>query len=320
MSRASPSVLVMHDTPAQVAPALEPRFPDIRFRYATQSVDVEDALATWRPEVVLSIKCPGLPGPVHRLASTADTVCWLHVGGSGYDHLLPLDQTTPTLTNSAGVLSGFLAETVLGAMLSLNGHFPAYQRQADARVWQPIPFRPLGEQTLLVVGLGLIGSALAERASALGMRVLATRRTPQPAPAVEEMFAHDRLHDIIGEADYVSIHLRLEESTRRLFDADLIGRMRPGSVLINTSRGPVLDEQALLEALDKRHLSGAYLDVFETEPLPQNSPLWGRDDVMLTPHAADQIDNWPYRFAELFADNLERWIAGRPLVNVVHQS
>jgi phosphoglycerate dehydrogenase-like enzyme len=312
-------VLVLHDSPEQVRSELDERFAQTRFVYVTTADDIPAALEQWQPEVVLSIKCPTLPGPCHRIAATYESVKWLHVGGSGFDHILPLDERTPAVTNSAGVLSGFLGETVTGAMLALNGNFLRYQSQANRRQWRPIPFRPLCDQTLLVVGMGNIGECVARNASALGMRVLGTRRTPKSSPYAERVLGNDALPSLLPEADFVSLHVRLDDSSHHLFDHALIAAMRPGSVLINTARGPVVDEKALIDALDNGHLGGAYLDVFETEPLPETSPLWGRDNVLLTPHAADQVLDWPTRFAAFFADNLERWQRGEVLENVVHQ-
>jgi D-2-hydroxyacid dehydrogenase (NADP+) len=179
------------------------------------------------------------------------------------------------------------------------------------------PFRTRSEQTLLVVGLGQIGSHVAANAKALGMRVLAIRRTQTPHPAVDGLYPPEALHEVLGQVDIVSLHLRLSEETRHLIDAPALAAMKPGALLVNTARGPIVDEAALIEALESGHLGGAYLDVFETEPLPPESPLWRLDNVIVTPHAAENIDDWPRRFAAFFADNLDRWRAGEPLKNLV---
>ena len=149
------------------------------------------------------------------------------------------------------------------------------------------------------------------------MRVIGVRRSRSPHPAVDETLGPDLLHQALGRADVVSMHVPASAATRHLVDAAALAAMKPGALLVNAARGAVVDEPALVEALRRGHLAGAYLDVFETEPLPPQSPLWAMDNVLLTPHAADAVVDWPRRFAAHFADNLERWLAGEPLVNVV---
>ena len=314
------SIAILHDCPEDCRDLLEERFPELEFHYATRSEEIVPLLEAHHPEAVLSIKHPGFPGPTHRPSVLHPSVRWVHVGGSGYDHMTPWDPERVTVTNSAGVLSPYLAETVIGAILTINSGFLHYVERRRERRWQPRAFVPLSEQTLLVVGLGEIGGRVATLAAALGMRVLAVRRRSTPHPAVDELFTPDELHGVLGRADYVSLHVRADEETRHLIDAPALAgvvAMKRGAVLLNTSRGFVVDEAALVSSLESAHLAGAYLDVFETEPLPESSPLWGFENVLLTPHASDNIHAWPRKFIRLFADNLERRLAGEALQNVV---
>jgi phosphoglycerate dehydrogenase-like enzyme len=312
-----PAVLVLHDRPEDFRDLLAARFPGLPITYAGTPAEVLPALEAARPAVVFSIKHNEFPGAGHRPILTFPTVKWIQVGGSGYEHLLPWDADRLTVTNCAGVLSRFLAESVTGAMIMLNGGFVRYLDQQRATVWRMHAFRPLSEQTLLVVGLGQIGGHVAANAKALGMRVLAIRRTQSPHPAVDDLFPPEALHEVLGQADIVSLHLRLSEETRHLIDARALAAMRPGALLVNTARGPIVDQAAMIEALESGRLGGAYLDVFETEPLPPESPLWRLGNVIVTPHAAENIADWPRRFAAFFADNLDRWRAGEPLENLV---
>ena len=143
------------------------------------------------------------------------------------------------------------------------------------------------------------------------------RRSETPHPAVDALYPPEALHEVLAEADVVTLHLRLDAKTQHIIDRDALAAMKPHTLLINTARGPVVDEAAVITALEDGHLGGAYLDVFETEPLPADSPLWGLKNVILTPHVADSVPDWPARFAAFFADNLERWLAGEPLENLV---
>ena len=310
-------IAVLHDAPEDCRELLEARFSTLEFRYATSTEEIVPVLERSDPEAVLSIKHPGFPGPGHSPAVRHPSVRWVHVGGSGYDHMTPWDPERVTVTNSAGVLSPYLAETVIGAILALNGGFLHYvERRREGR-WQPRPFVPLSEQTLLVVGPGSIGGLVAAHGKALGMHVISVRKTPVPHPAVDEVFGSEALHDVLGRADYVTLHVRANEETRHLMDSGALAAMKRGAVLINTTRGFVVDEAALVHALESGQIGGAYLDVFETEPLPESSPLWKFENVLITPHASDNIHAWPRKFIRLFADNLERWMAGDALVNVV---
>lgn len=313
-------VLVIDAAPELYADALESRFGRASFAYARTAEEVIARLQADQPEVVFSIKGPDFPGPLHRPAYTHDSVRWLHVGGSGFEHLLPLDNPSVTVTNCAGVLANHLAETVTGAMLALNGNVLRYVQQQRERKWRAMPFRPLSGQTLLIVGLGAIGRRVAHNAKALGMRVIAIRRRRSEEPHVDALHSPEALMEVLPEADFVSLHVRLNDETHHMIGLEALAAMKPGSYLMNTSRGGVVDTAALVGALQSGYLAGAYLDVFEEEPLPTSSALWSLDNVLLTPHAADNISGWPVEFARYFGDNLERWQEGEPLGNVVAAS
>lgn len=311
------TVLCMHHRPDDFRGLLEARFPGIQFAYAANNEEIVAQLAAMSPNVVFSIKGPEFPGNLHHKAVEAPSVKWVHVGGSGYDHMQPFDSEKIIVTNSAGVLARHLSETVTGAMLAMNGNFFSYHRQQQDAVWRNRPFRPLAGQTLLVVGLGKIGDWVARNAKALGMKVLAIRRTQKPTEHVDAMFAPEQLHQALQDADYVSLHVRANDDTHHMLNDEAFAAMKPGARLINTARGSVVDTNALIRSLECGQLAGAYLDVFEEEPLPADHPLWARDDVFMTPHAADSIEGWEHAFAEFFADNLARWINDEPLVNRV---
>ena len=308
-------VLIVYDEAERVASVAQPRFPDLEFVLVRSGPEVLPALEQHQPEVVFSLKNAGFPPEVHRPVIDHPSVRWVHVGGSGYEHFIPWDASRLLLTNSVGVLSRFVAETTIGAMLALNSGFPRYLEQQRLRQWKAVPFRPASEQTLLVVGLGAIGQWTALYAKGLGMRVLAIRRNQEPFDAVDEIHPPEALHRQLARADVVSVHIRADEQTRHLIDEKALCAMKPGALFMNTSRGMVVDEPALIAALESGHLRGAYLDVFETEPLPAPSPLWAMPNVIVTPHTADQVVDYPERFGALFADNLERWQAGKTLIN-----
>lgn len=310
-------VLIVSDAAERVKPGLEQRFPDLEFACAGSPPEVVPALESYRPEVVFTMKHSGFPGLAHRPVVEAESVRWVQVGGSGYEHLLPFDGRRLVLTHAAGVLARFLAESTIGACLALNTGLVRYHDQQRERRWNPRRFRSIEGQTLLVVGLGAVGVEVARRARALGARVVATRTRPEPSEAADEVHPSGALHELLPHADAVSVHVRSDDSTRHLFDSDAFAKMKPGALFLNTSRGAVVDEAALVSSLQEGHLGGAYLDVFEVEPLPTSSPLWALPNVLISPHAADQVVDYPERFARRFADNLELWMAGGELIGRV---
>jgi D-2-hydroxyacid dehydrogenase (NADP+) len=310
-------IAVLHVSPDEIRPLLIERCPEVEFIWLDDLVTAPRRMRDTRPSVLFTVKQSRFQGPAHRECASFETVEWVHVGGSGFDHLLPFAREETVVTNCAGVLARYLAETVTGAMLALNGNFLTYLEQKQAHDWKQWAFRPLSDQTLLIVGLGAVGRAVATNAKALGMRVVAVTRRPRDHAAVELVVDGSRLDEMLSEADIVSLHVPATADTAGLFDAQRIARMKRGAMLINTARGAVVDAEALTEALRAQHLRAAYLDVFDEEPLPPSSPLWDLKNLLITPHVADNIEGWPRLFAERFADNLERWRAGKPLLSQI---
>jgi len=284
-------------------------------RYARGADAVGEALERHRPEVVFYSK--GGCREDYRLPYLFESVRWVHVAGSGYEHLLPLDRPEVTVTNAAGLLSPFLAETVIGAMAAMNSGLIGYHRDQMEKRWKTVPFRPLREQTLLIVGLGAIGGYVADYAKTMGMRVIGLRRSATPRDSVDVLGKPEDLDRYLPEADVVSVHLRMSPETAHAFAAARFARMKENALFINTSRGGVVDEAALLDALDGRPLRGAYLDVFESEPLPETSPLWDHPKVLISPHGADTVTEMDARYVGLFAELLEGYLDGRPVGNRV---
>ncbi len=222
------------------------------------------------------------------------------------------------LTNAGGVFDIPIAETVLTYILMIVKRMPEFLAQQRAHRWHKLPLRELRGLTVGIVGLGGIGQEVAKRCQALGLRVIATRRHPeQGAPYVEALFPPAELPALLGQADFVVIAVPLTPETHHLFNADRLQNMKPGAWLINIARGAVVDEAALIAALQAGQLGGAALDVTEEEPLPPDSPLWDLPNVILTPHNSWSTPYLEERQKELFLENLSRYLAGEPLRNVV---
>lgn len=308
----------MHDRAQSLAADLEPRSPDVEFFYASDPHEIGPMLLRCNPDAVFGIKQSHFPGEPQAAAVAHPSVRWFQVGGAGYEHLTSWDAGKLVVTNCRGILAPYLAETVMAAILHLNANLPAYREQQIARQWRPIAFRSLKEQTLAVVGGGALGSMVAANAKALGMRVLCVKRRPMPVSGADEVYPISALDDVLAQSDVVSLHVPLTGDTRRLFDSRRLRAMKRGAVFVNTSRGSVVDEGALIEALGDGHLRAAYLDVFETEPLPPESPLWTMPNVLITPHASDNVVGWETLFAKRFSENLARWNRGDELIGEIN--
>ena len=317
MTSSRPVVLIVSDLADRIQATLEKVCFGAELHYVSRPEQLSASLQQLNPEVVFSMKGPNFGGQMHRPIMDYPSVQWVQVGGSGYDHLVPWDRNRVMLTNCSGVLSRYLAETVTGAMLALNSNLPIYLRQQQQRQWLPHEFRSLAGQTLMVIGLGQIGRWVARNSRALGMRVIGVRRDQTAESDVDILAGPEEVPALLGEADVVSLHLRLSPETQHYFSDDMFGAMKQNALFINTSRGQVVDEQALVQALLSGRLRGAYLDVFEQEPLPQDSPLWTMPQVIITPHCSDNIQGWYIEFAKFFGGNLQRWMCRETLLNRV---
>lgn len=265
---------------------------------------------------------PGERELLRAVLRMAPGVRWVHARPAGLDGLLcpELVESGAVLTNGRGVFSAPLGEFVIGAALFFAKEFRRMVRSQEAGVWDRFEIEEIAGRTMGIVGYGDIGRAVASRACALGMRVLALRRRPELSgkdPFVEASLGPERLPELLARSDYVVAAAPLTGETRGMIGDAAFAAMKPGAVLINVGRGPVVDEGALVRALRERRIRGAALDVFETEPLPAGHPLYQLDNVLLSPHCADRTPDWLERAMRLFLENFERFRTGQPLRNVV---
>ena len=309
------SILVLHDQPEQLRGILESEHQTIDIHYARNTREVEQNLKVVKPDACFSISSESITAAIMRAAGLYPSVRWFHVGGSGVDKMLPWCSENATMTNGEGVLARHLAETVLGAILAMNNNYLQYQRQQSNKQWLGHHFKPLCDQTLLIVGLGAVGRKVADNAKALGMRVIATKRTVIDCPNVDALFADSELSAVVDQADFITLHLSLSADTRHLIDAPMFNRMKNNACLINTARGGIVDEKALIEALRSTNIKAAFFDVFQEEPLSADSPLWAVDNLIITPHVADGVFAFEKKYLQFFSENVQRWNNNQALLN-----
>ena len=244
---------------------------------------------------------------------------WIHKMSTGVDRMLypELLRSPVVLTNSAGAHAIPIAEHVIGVMLANVKDFPkAFRRQLQHK-WLKENTGVLYGKTVGMVGMGHVSAEIARLARAMSMKTLATRRRPVPSCAVDELMPQDKLHDMLGRSDFVVITLPLTPQTRGMFGPAEFRAMRPDSYFINIARGQIVDEGALVEALQSGQISGAALDVAMVEPLPPDSPLWSMENVIITPHTSGHSEFAHERAIDLFCSNLERYWRCEELVNAV---
>jgi phosphoglycerate dehydrogenase-like enzyme len=246
---------------------------------------------------------------------------WVQVMGAGVENLTLDDYRRLTLTNASGAAAVPMAEYAISLMLLFAKGFPHLIRRQLAGEWdsQARPFEIAGA-TCGIIGLGAVGREVARLSRALGMHVVATRRSIT-APTADALgcavLPSAELPALLERSDYVVVTVPLTTETRGLVGARELAMMKPAAVLINLARGPVIDERALIVALQAGEIAGAGLDVFEREPLPADSPLWNMANVVITPHYSYDSPQYHERRLDLFCDNLRRYLAGAPLRNVV---
>lgn len=256
------------------------------------------------------------------LLERATRLQWVQLSSAGIDRLSgsPVLRSNLTITTSSGVHAAPVSEYVIGMMIALAKRLPeAMQARAEMN-WRPYAPNELEGRTVGIVGAGHIGSRIAHVAKALGMRVIGMRVPVgwrgSGRPNFDELIPSRELHRLLGESDYVVLSVPLTEETRGLIGGPELGAMKPTAVIVNSSRGPVIDEEALIDALKEERIAGAALDVFSEEPLPPESEFWRLDNVIITPHIGGGSPRVLERVIDLFCDNLSHYLVGEPMFNV----
>lgn len=261
------------------------------------------------------------------LLGCAPALRWFQQWGAGADWLLRYPEAREAdfvLTNVSGIHAVPISEHILAFLLAFARGFPHAHRAQARREWLKegdVPVFELSGKTMLLVGVGEIGARTARLAVALGMRVVGVRRDPSKgAEGVERMVSLEGLLEELPDADVVVLTAPLTEETRGMIGARELDAMKKTSLLVNIGRGELVDERALVNALQEGRIAGAGLDVFEEEPLPQDSPLWRLDNVIITSHYSGNTPHYHERALEIFLDNLTRYERGEELHHVVDKA
>jgi phosphoglycerate dehydrogenase-like enzyme len=247
---------------------------------------------------------------------------WVHSRSVGLERTLfpELIESPVPLTNGTGVFSASLGEFVLAAILYFAKDFRRMIRNQEAGVWEAFDVMPASGQIVGIIGYGDIGRAIAARVRPLGMTVLAVKRHASKLRGadslVEQIYSPERRVEMLSRCDYVVVAAPLTSETRGMVGEPEFRAMKPTAVVINVGRGPVINEEALVNALSNGRIKGAALDVFDEEPLPQGHPFYKLENVLLSPHCADHTPDWLDQAMQFFIAQFERFRKGEPLLNV----
>jgi len=308
------------NVPLWFAERLRKEFPELQVVRLTSYDGVEEQIRDAEIVITWSLRPEQMKG--------AQKLRWIHSPSAAVHQLLfqEVVNSDIVITNGRDVHGPVVAEHVIAMIFALARKLPQASRFQQKRVWgqeelwhsRPHP-REVAGATLGLVGLGGIGRTAARHASALGMRVIAVREHPEKGSpeGVEQVFASSQLDTLLAESDYVVLAAPVTSATHNLIDAARLATMKPDACLINVSRGQLVDEAALAQALRDNKIGGAALDVFVEEPLPASSPLWEFENVLITPHTAGLTGKQWERQYTLVAENLRRYLNHQPLLAVV---
>jgi phosphoglycerate dehydrogenase-like enzyme len=308
-------VVYAEDVEMDVHETISSRFPQIDTRVEKKAEEFVEA-AREADIICMARKYE------RSMVLSAQRLKWLHVGGTGIDRLRPLSDLDPKLiiTHTPGLNAQMMADYVICVILMLIWDFPRLMRNQLERKWEDWLVDRVESKVLALIGVGNVGRSVAHRATTLGMRVIGIKRSPEPVPHVEQVAGLDQLHQTLSEADFVVLAVPLTKETRGMIGPRQLEAMKKSAYLINICRGSVVQERALIAALQKGRIAGAALDVFENEPLPPDSELWELKNVIISPHISSWSKDYRMRAAEVFCVNLERYLSGKALLHVIDRS
>lgn len=258
--------------------------------------------------------------PMENLAQKAPKLKWIHCIGAGVEHMLPMDWIPEgvTLTNNKGVHAAKAAEFGLMSVLMLHSHIPAVVTNQRNKVYDSLYATPIAGKTLVVIGTGSLGGSAAKKVQALGVHVIGVNRSGRAIEGCDEVVTTDQLEQVLPRADYILAATPDTPETRGLLDRQRLKLLKPGAGIINIGREAIMDYDALCDKLEDGSIGGAILDVFDPEPIAQNSRLWHTKNLIITPHiSADDGDAYVTMTLTLFFQNMRLFLAGKPLLNPV---
>lgn len=258
------------------------------------------------------------------LIKIGNNLKWIQSWSAGVDKFLEnngfqyLKENDITLTSVRGIHKDSMSEQVMGYLISFSRRFPELMELKKKKIWDRLKVDCLKNKTLSIFGLGAVGKEIARKAQVFKMNVIGVKRnTDLEIPGLQEIYRPDQAEKVLSKSDYVVVTMPLTEETRGYFGYDKFEAMQNSAYFINIARGEIVKEEELIKALNQDLIAGAALDVFEEEPLPEGSPFYEMDNVILTPHTSGLFPNYNKEAVEIFKNNLELYFEGKKLLNVI---
>lgn len=305
-------LLILEEFAEVYKKALEPKFPDLSIHAASCEEEVGDFIG--KTDILVTIQVSD------DLIKRAVNLKWVQALTTGVNFLtsLPSLRKDILLTSTRGIHGPQLSEMAILLMISLSRNFQQIIRNQDKRSWERWPAKLISRKKVGILGVGVCGEAIAQKCKAFGMTVYGINRVKRQFDSVDYSYGSDGLLEVIGEVDYFVIVVPSTPQTRGMVSAEALSRMKPTAFLINLGRGEVVDEEALLHTLKKGKIAGAALDVFCVDPLPEDHPFWGMENVIVTPRVSGMTDIYPQQALPILEENLRRFLKmdGQELINL----
>jgi D-2-hydroxyacid dehydrogenase (NADP+) len=287
--------------------ALREKFPALQFTLFHRAAEVAHDLSDIDVMLMFGIEIRDF------MLASAPRLQWIQSLATGVDHFLRCPSLKPEvlITSGRGIHGPPMREQVVYMMMAISRDAVRAVGDQKAHFWERRLWSTLHGKTAVIAGTGIVGTAIAELLQALGMHVIGISRTPRPAKGFDEMIATDRLTGAAARADYLINMLPASSDNLNIFDAKVFGAMKPTAYYISAGRGQTVDEAALLAILSERRIAGAALEVFQTEPLPPESPFWDLPNVFILPHIGGYVVEYEDFIMPLVVDNMRLFLAGR---------
>jgi D-2-hydroxyacid dehydrogenase (NADP+) len=309
-------VLISDHEAGEYKKALAPMFPEIVFHAVTGEADIQDHVE--KMDVLVTVYRVS-----DELLKRAVKLQWIQVMTAGVNYLLerPSLKKEIVVTSCRGIHGPQMSEMAVLLMLALNRDFPRVVRNQEHRQWERWPGKLLFRKKVGIVGMGVIGEAIADKCKCFGMTVLGFDIVERKIPSVDAFYRPDELSEVAGEGGFLILAAPSTPKTRKIVGSKVLSCMKPTAYLINIARGELVDEEALIEALESEKIAGAALDALLVEPLPADHPLWKAGNVIITPHVGGMSDIYSEQTLPIIEENLRRFIRGerRNLINYIER-
>jgi D-2-hydroxyacid dehydrogenase (NADP+) len=307
------NLLILDPSAEEYKKALQPKFPEVVIQTAIKEEEVGEFIE--KMHVLLAFKISDV------LIKKASNLHWIQSMATGVDKILHLPSLRKEvlITSTRGIHGPQMSEMALLLMLSLSRNFPQIVRNQDQGIWERWPGGLLYQKKVGILGIGVVGEEIARKCKAFGMTVFGIARRKKNLDAIDYFYGPEDLLKVMSEVDYFIIAVPHTPETRKMIGAEALSSMKPSAFLINIARGAIVDEDALIHALNSRTIAGAALDVFSQEPLPREHPFWKMKNVIITPHVGGLTTHYVEQVLSIFEDNLQRFLKGETetLMNLV---